>query len=280
MSARALVLVAAVSVGASAAGAPIAPGELLATDLRGETVSAAQSEALGTLLADYREEPRGPVLAPARLSAFLAEADWTDPTDPFLARLLRWVAEQVRQQGFDLDWLREFASAPGSAFEWISRISMVLIIGIAAYLVVRELRHVRYPRRRRVHAAPLSGRAQSPVPLVAIATLHPRERPAAALRVVLSVLSGQGRALAGHAATHRDIAQRAHRLGVDRGGALVQLADLAERARYGAWDARDGSHDVVGLAERALGGLEDPRHGPAGRSPQRGHRARSPGCQR
>ena len=234
----------------------------LATDLQPLAMTPDEAAELAATMAAYDRAPRGPRLDAGRLDAILSDLDWEAPEPAsLLSRVWRWLEERLRESGVELnlDWLQGLAKIPTSAFEWIARVSMAVMIVVAGVLVVNELRHGRRRRWRRP-AAWLSRGDDGPsgvVPLPSFADIHrlpPRERPGAALRLVLATLSARGEAFAGDGATHREIAARADGLGAVRASVLAQLASLAERARFGRWNPqRDERNDAVALARRVLG---------------------------
>ena len=213
------------------------------------------------MVAKYGESFPGPRLDGTRLDAILAERIRASPErESYWAQFRRWLQGHLREHGLDLavDWLDMLRAQPGSAFEWVWRLSMAAIIILALVVLVNEVRQGRRRRWRRMRptgfdAAPV--RATSAVPsLETVSALPLDEQPSAVLRIVLAALAVRGMTVAGEGATHREIAGAAADLGGRLGTLLAHLAKLAERARYGGWRPdRCESETVVALGRTLLG---------------------------
>ena len=165
----------------------------------------------------------------------------------------QWLHERLAEQGISINWLEAFRRALGGTFDWVSRLSIAAMIGLAAWVVINELRH-----RRACGAGRRRSRSAVAVPVPAgldwasLAALPPAERPGAALQLALAALADEGRPFA-MAATHREVfAHARHTAPAPWRRPLARLAVLAERVRYGTWRPSAEQGDAAVALARAV----------------------------
>ena len=233
--------------------------DAVATDRAVASLDADAQAELAALLAEYGERGLGPRLDAARLAQILDDMALAPPApESWWERAWQWLQSRLEARGWTIpvEWLDALISVGQStSFEWIARISMLVLIGLAAVVIYREVRHLRWRPVRR----PRSTRVAEALPNDAmtwadIAALPRRERPGAALRMVLARLAATTPAFAAVSATHRQIAAEAVRLAPQPRSALVRLAKLAEHARFGRAGSSVDEHDeAVALGRAILG---------------------------
>lgn len=188
-------------------------------------------------------------LDPSVLREVLRTIDAGADADESLDSLIWWwLADRLG----DLGIVQALQRVPSSAVEWFSRLAIAAMIGVAAWIVVNELRqrHGGFrPRRRR--GGPAASESAG-LDWARVAALPAAARPGAALRLALAALAGQGASWVS-AATHREMfvhARRARSAPWRR--PLARLAVLAERSCYGAWQPTGEEGDAAVALGRAV----------------------------
>ena len=204
--------------------------------LTSEAVLTAESGEAQTVAEATLPSAERVTLDPAALREIVRSMDVSVATErSLLDGIWQWLHDRLVEQGINLDWLQGLR-VPGGAFEWVSRLSIAAMIGIAAWVLINELRQRRGASagHRRLQPAAAVPKAAS-LDWASLAALPPAERPGAALRLALAALAGEGRHFAA-AATHREVfAHARHTPPAPWRRPLARLAVLAERARYGTW---------------------------------------------
>ena len=193
-------------------------------------------------------------LEPAALREIVRSMDVdVAPNQSLLDGFWQWLHERLAEQGISLDWLEAMRRVFGGAAEWVSRLSIAAMIGIAAWIVINELRQRRGggAGHRRSQPAVAVPKAAS-LDWASLAVLPPAERPGAALRLALAALADEGRHFAA-AATHREVfAHARHTRPAPWRRPLARLAVLAERVRYGTWRPSAEQGDAAVALGRAV----------------------------
>ena len=207
---------------------------------RRAALSAATLEGLAVLASRYQRTERAPPLDEAALRAVLARLESRRDAGgrSLWDEIVKWI--EARIGGRDAEaarWLDRWLSRLGSAAYWLGLLTyllMGLVPAAAAYYVYRELRSA-HPGRG-VRRGP-----EDPIGTAAVETLEPElesvpmlERPSMLLRQLIVRLAGSGR-LPGHRHLTRRELGASVRLGdPDQIRRFAEVADLAERIRYGA----------------------------------------------
>ena len=222
--------------------------------LSGQAVLAAEAGAAQTVAEAALPNAERVTLEPAVLREIVRSMDVEVATNrSLLDGFWQWLHERLAEQGINLNWLEAFRRVFGGTAEWVSRLSIAAMIGIAAWVVINELRHRRGggARRRRSQGA-VAAPAAAGLDWASLAALPPAERPGAALQLALAALADEGRHFAA-AATHRDVfADARHTLPAPWRRPLARLAVLAERVRYGTWRPSAEQGDAAVALGRAV----------------------------
>src|SRR5579863_3708635 len=187
--------------------------------------------------------PPGAVQAPqvARLAPFLAQLR-SQPKEPrtWWTRFKDWLRQvlNTRSGSGESGWLERLlgkVNPPQLLIPLIVWGTLLLLLGLAASIIVNELRlaGVLRGRRARSRSAPQTLPSQEPLTLAALAQAGVRERPRLLLELILRQLTVQRRLPPTRALTLQEL-QRTAQLPSSARARLAELAAACEQLRFAA----------------------------------------------
>jgi hypothetical protein len=151
-----------------------------------------------------------------------------------------WLASWLRQPQQDMGWLRSLLahlSLPAVVARVLGYTIVAAVLGLALWIVWRELKALGVLTRRRGRAATARGRvvgaADSEPELPDLDALPVWQRPAALLAALVQALRRSGRLTQERALTHRELAERGAFDDAAQRMRFMGVSLLAERTLYG-----------------------------------------------
>ena len=194
-----------------------------------------------------------PILASMRDSLQVDEP----PT--LFERFKRWLREKLRRDeprpGVLQRWLDK-VSMPVSMERVLSYAFVILVIGLAAVVVINEMRAAGVLRRRghklRQGGGLTDGMSAAELTLADLDAAAPGDRPSVLLRLLVTALARSGRLRATAALTHRELCAMAHFDDESQRDSFRSITALSERALYGSGALAANEIDQAMTRGRAL----------------------------